>query len=175
MVFEWKKNARIKADAQIVGEELEKIEEGKTAKVVLAVAKKNKKSELHKCFTWEDSVAAEQFRLDQARHVLNSIVEVVMIATAEGEETEATIRIYEAVRLPADDPKDTSLQPMTYVPTREALEEPELRVQIMNRLDSGIAELQTIARNYSYLDPIFKKTEKALQKARMTYRKTATV
>lgn len=62
------------ADANKVGKELKKIEEKEelTREKVLDYAK-NKKSELHKCFEWDDSVAGEKYRLQQASFVLSSI------------------------------------------------------------------------------------------------------
>lgn len=169
MVYDWKNGARISADAQKVGEELEKIEY-KDAATVLEVARKSKRSELHKCFEWDDSIAAEQHRLSQAGLILRALVTTEEVED-EGEVKTVQIRALESVRFASADPEDTSRQPMTYVPTREALSQPALRQQIMDRLENTIGEAETTARNYSYLVPAFKKTSSKLKEARESINK----
>ena len=77
------------ADANKVGKELEKIEkrEELTTEAVLKFAK-NVKSELHKCFEWDDSIAGEKYRLFQATKVLTSI------SIVYEEESKRTTRMY---------------------------------------------------------------------------------
>lgn len=68
-------------EAQIVGETIEKLKDSKghiKAKTILKDAK-NPKSKLHNYFDWEDSEAAKQWRLSQARDLINHVVEVVVI------------------------------------------------------------------------------------------------
>lgn len=67
MQVEWKIKGIYKADAAKVADEIgsEKI----TPEQVLEKAR-NKDSELHKCFEWDDSIAAEKYRLTQARGIL---------------------------------------------------------------------------------------------------------
>lgn len=77
------------ADANKVGKELE-ILEGKyelTREVVLEYAK-NKNSELNKCFEWNDSIAGEKYRLQQATWILASISIIV------NDEPKRTTRMY---------------------------------------------------------------------------------
>ena len=64
------------ANAQKVGEELEKIEEI-TNKNVLEYAERNVNSELHKCFEWDDAIAGEKYRLIQATRIISSISFVI--------------------------------------------------------------------------------------------------
>ena len=74
-IFSWKTNFFKNADAQLVGEELEQIEQlGKIEpNEVIEFAKNNPKSELHKCFEWDDSEAARKYRLTQANTLICSI------------------------------------------------------------------------------------------------------
>lgn len=71
MEISWKINGIFKADAQKVYKEI-----GDTCITPEEVLEKarNKKSELHKCFEWDDSVAAEKYRLEQARTVIRMLV-----------------------------------------------------------------------------------------------------
>ena len=61
-----------RADANKVGKELNDIENISNKKV-LEYAKNNPNSELHKCFTWDNEVAGELFRLEQATNIMCSI------------------------------------------------------------------------------------------------------
>ena len=71
MVYEWK-GYNYKVKAQVVGEEIEKIEKEKgivtPAEVVTRA--KSKKNPMHSLFEWDDRKAAEAHRLHQARQMI---------------------------------------------------------------------------------------------------------
>lgn len=71
--YQWKAGARFQADAQAVGSELEALGEDITTEQVVENARQSLHSELHKCFQWDDNVAAEEYRKWQARTLLRSI------------------------------------------------------------------------------------------------------
>ena len=74
MVYKFKTGARIKTDAQITGAELERLEaEGNLTAKALVDASRPENAPLHKEFEWDDSKAAESYREQQARHIINSI------------------------------------------------------------------------------------------------------
>ena len=64
------------ADAQKVGSELESLSEI-TNRNVLEYARNNTKSELYKCFEWDDAIASEKYRLSQATSIICSISFVI--------------------------------------------------------------------------------------------------
>ena len=72
--YSWKSSC-FDVNVQAVGEELEKIEElGEiSSEKVLEYAEKHKKSELYKCFEWDDKIASRKYRLQQASCILSSI------------------------------------------------------------------------------------------------------
>lgn len=72
--YSWK-NTSFVGNAQLVGEELEKIEfAGElTTDEILNYAKMNQESELYKCFEWDDKIAGEKYRRKQASEILASI------------------------------------------------------------------------------------------------------
>lgn len=75
MVFEWKPGSRVKADAQIAGEMCDRMEKrGMLTAKNLVAENRPEDAPLHGCFEWVDSVAAENWREHQARHIINSIV-----------------------------------------------------------------------------------------------------
>ena len=73
MQIQWKIDGIFKADAAKVYQEIGS--ENVTPESVLEKAK-DKKSELHKCFDWDDKSAANKYRLQQARQIIQFIVTV---------------------------------------------------------------------------------------------------
>jgi hypothetical protein len=81
MTYKWKTGwAGRRVPAQVAGERLEEIRKrGKlTPQAVLADAK-SEKSPLHPCFEWDNGVAAEKYRLEQAGQLLRSIEVVYQV------------------------------------------------------------------------------------------------
>jgi hypothetical protein len=78
-----------KADPQVIGEALEKIanevENEELRPKAVVDAARNKKHPLHPHFEWDDSVAAEAYRVDQARSLIR-IVRVISEETQDGTE-----------------------------------------------------------------------------------------
>ena len=74
MVYQWKKAAYIKADAQTAGEVCEQLERtiGLSAINLLDVSRAED-APLHNEFEWDDETAAEEYRLQQARHIINCL------------------------------------------------------------------------------------------------------
>lgn len=88
MQYKWKRNPKGKVDAQVAGEYIEEIKEkrgGITPQLLVEEAKK-KRSPIHNCFEWDNSMAAEQFRIVQAREILRFLVVVIESETENDEE-----------------------------------------------------------------------------------------
>lgn len=74
IVASWKSGFGIfKADAQKVAEEILSIGEEATTEQIIEKGR-DENTELHKCFEWDDSVAAEKWRLVQARKICETLV-----------------------------------------------------------------------------------------------------
>ena len=75
MVFEWKPGSRFKVDANTAGAVCEQLEAAGnlTAKSLLDVSRPQD-APLHSEFEWNDSVAAERYREDQARNIIRHLV-----------------------------------------------------------------------------------------------------
>lgn len=74
-----------KADPQKIGDALRKISaehEGRLTPRAVIEAARNERSPLHRHFEWDDAVAAEAYRLDQARE----IIRVVRVQDDDGAE-----------------------------------------------------------------------------------------
>ena len=90
----------------------------------------SRKSPLHRLFTWDDTEAARQFRLQQARSVLNCIVSI------EPGETEPV-------------PMNTNVRVgkrLTYLDTRDAVRDDEIRERI---LDDALTALRSWHLRYA--------------------------
>jgi len=79
--FQFKKGVSLPIKPKDVGQEFERLKKANKGllnpRIVLRSAKP-KGSILHKCFQWNDSEAAEKYRLSQASHLLRSI-EIVYV------------------------------------------------------------------------------------------------
>jgi hypothetical protein len=77
MTYKWKDGSRIKADPQKAIAQMQALEQaGNLSAKGLLDANRPEDAPLHNEFEWNDGVAAEKYREQQARHIINSIVMV---------------------------------------------------------------------------------------------------
>lgn len=77
MIYQWKPGSRYSVSAQAAGEQCKALaDEGNLSAKSLVDANRPENAPLHAVFEWRDSVAAECYREDQARHVMRSIVTI---------------------------------------------------------------------------------------------------
>jgi hypothetical protein len=125
MIYKWK-NWNYAVDAQIAGEELERIEKknnGITPREVVNESR-NKEAVLHKCFEWDDQFAAESFREIQAKEILRHIV---VVRTEEKEEIEEPVRAFVNVVSEED------IEERKYISIENALNNEEYERQLFNQ------------------------------------------
>lgn len=138
MVYKWSDGAILNADAQLVGQELETIEV-KTPKAIVAMAK-DSKTELHKCFEWDDTKAAEAYRIEQAGYLVRHLT--IVVTGEHIPEKSLKIKAYESVTI--DDER-------MYMPIKQCLSDIEIRDQVIGRLNKQIETALRTLKNYSYL------------------------
>lgn len=96
--FKWEGYA-FKADPEKCYNEIESIKKSSKANIIkskeIVDFAKDSKTELHNCFTWDDSEAAEKYRIFEARQIVNSIV--VVIEDNENEDMVVEFDVYENV------------------------------------------------------------------------------
>lgn len=75
MVYEWRNGARLKLDAQVAGEELDRIRErdGKLETAIIVDEARPADAPLHPAFEWNNKTAGEQWRLHQARYLVRAL------------------------------------------------------------------------------------------------------
>lgn len=66
--------------AEVAGHEIERVEQkyGEVTAVNLLDESRPEDAPLHKCYEWDDSVAAEQYRLFQSRKILSAVHVVIL-------------------------------------------------------------------------------------------------
>lgn len=129
-------------------------QKGLTAETIIAQAK-NKTSPLHNFFEWEDSVAGENWRLHQARMLINEVKIIV---------GERVVSAYENIDVSVDENSNRE-----YKPFKEIITNKTYRLQMIKRAIDSIAYWREQNAIYSELNPIFvaiDKTKKKLEKKR---------
>lgn len=95
MVYRWVTGSRKSGNAQTIGETLEslrrKLKGRLTTQAVIITARK-KRSVLHRHFEWDDTIAAEAHRHEQARHLIRS----VLVVPRKGEPSRAFVHVVQA-------------------------------------------------------------------------------
>lgn len=127
----WKIDGIIRADAQKVYEEMG--DSNITPEELLEKAK-NEKSELHKCFDWDDKVAAHKYRLIQAQTIIRLLVKV-----PESEE-EHPVRVFQI-----------SSEKHVYQPTVFFQRDEDEYQKLLSR---ALVELEGFKKRYSMLSEL---------------------
>lgn len=150
MVYQWKPESRIKIDAQKAGEEMERIRVRNNGRLdihALVKAAKAKASPFHEHFDWDDKIAADKHRLQQASHLIVCIE--VMI---EEQPESKPIRAFVSVVRDAD---------RSYTSINHAMSDDELRQQVIRQAWSELAawkarhaELVEFARVFSVIEEV---------------------
>ena len=96
---------------------------------------RNSRTALHKCFIWDDSKAAEQWRLHQARNIIRLIVEIPM----NGNDKE--YKVFVSLR-------DDRQNKIGYRPLISVMTNDELREKL---LEDALADMQTFRDKYKEL------------------------
>lgn len=134
-VFDFRPGRALKGvNPQQVGVELERIraEKGKLVAEDVLEAASDPESPLHEAFTWDDSAAAHQHRLTEARRL---IVSIRVLNSPAGKPTIAFV----SVKTP-----DVG---RTYMPTTEAMSDDELKVRVLAEIRQA---LEGIERRYAH-------------------------
>lgn len=133
--YAFKTASQIKADAQKTGELCKQLEStvGLTAKNLLD-ASRDKNSLLHNEFEWNDAIAAEKHRENQARHIINCLVVV-----SEEEPDAEPVRVFCKIENNGDS---------MYRSVATVIQHPDLYSQL---LESAYRDMQVFKRKYEQL------------------------
>lgn len=141
MQVQWKVKGIFKADAAKVYKEIGS--KNVTPEKILEKAR-DENSELHKCFEWDDSVAAEKWRLVQARQIIQLIV------TVPDKKEEPPKRVFQISS------EKNTYQPMSFFVKNE--DEATILLQ------RAIEELRAFEKRYSSLKGELEEVFEAIEK-----------
>lgn len=124
--YRWKSGSYISANAQAVGDELQRLQQdngGRLTPRVVVEAARPADSPLHPCIEWDDVRAAELYREDQARHVVRS-VRIVTGTGADAKLQRAFVNVIEII----DEEEQHG-----YVPMARVLSDADLYRQVVEQ------------------------------------------
>lgn len=165
--FSWKPNSRISVKPADAYTELRKVYERdhavKPESVVEAASDPD--SKLHPAFEWDDTEAAREYREQQARHLMRSLV--VTYRKSDGELTppiRAFVKLVSSADDPAlDEPTEEAVQPRVYLPIRQVMDEAEHRRRYTRQALSELIvwrrryrEIEQFARLFEVIDDLAK-------------------
>ena len=146
MEIKWKTGSRVTAapeDAYRILEKVRTKNNGNITPAEVVKVSKPKRSPLHNEFEWDDSVAGEQYRLDQARYIIRSI-EVVReeLPAVQSRAFEATVI---ATQTEGEKPKSV------YRRTEDILADPIARSDL---LASFVRDVLVLRKRYAALSEL---------------------
>lgn len=147
IVGSWAIDGIIKADANKVANEMHSIgkangnDEFKPQELV-EYARNNPNSELHKCFEWNDTVAAEKYRISQARDVIRYLR--ITVPTEEGNLEKTKVRLFVSTNNHDNNYKATEIVFQNKTEYDKLLAEAMAELQAFKQKYQGIKELNKI-------------------------------
>lgn len=135
--YDWRYKLPIKA--QVAGEFLETLEQkyGEITPENILENSRDEKAVLHPCFEWNDGIAAEKYRLEQARYIQGNItIKVVRIENDDEPPKEARVRAFVNV---SEEPKGK------FISVATALNNDTYKERV---LQYALSELLTFKKKY---------------------------
>lgn len=153
--YSWRVNHG--APAQTVGETLERIErrDGTITREAFLEESRPEGSPTHACFEWDDSVAAEKYRLNQSSAVIRDIKVTIVSESAEPVKTAAFVNIM---------PNPTA-QEAQYQSVDVAVSDTDTRKTVLQNALDDLIKLRIKYRDLTELAGIFDAIEKAIKEA----------
>ena len=148
-------------DAQTVGDTLEALRmenSGALTPDIVVESARQKDSPIHNCFEWDDSIAGEKYRKEQARRIIQCVV--TDIRGNNPNPRPQTIRAFTSVQNDKGD--------RYYTTTAHALSNDELKEQVFANL---MRDMDTLRRKYdtykfAEVHSVFKSIDQAMTKIR---------
>ena len=150
--YSWRVNHG--APAQTVGKTLERIErrDGTITREAFLEESRPEDSPTHACFEWDDSVAAEKYRLNQSSAVIRDIKVTIVSESAEPVKTAAFVNIM---------PNPTA-QEAQYQSVDVAVSDTDTRKTVLQNALDDLIKLRIKYRDLTELAGIFDAIEKAM-------------
>ena len=147
--YSWKAGAQFPVKASVAADTIKSLQKtlGKdnVTAVELLDASRDENAPLHSCFEWNDDIAAEQFRICQARHLITSI-EVTIITNDTPVQTRGFVNVNTVA------PKKQG----EYVSVEVAFSKDDYRRQVLCNVLSELRAFQRKYAVYQELSGVFK-------------------
>lgn len=150
--YAWKPGSRIPVDPDVAGRRLEALAASSPDGVVrprdVVEAARPADAPLHPAFEWDDRVAAERWREEQARHIIRSLVVVHTSSSGQNVPIRAFVRVTSVSTsdAPSDREKNSG-----YAHVYRAMEHQEWRQQV---LEEAKRELHAFVEKYRALSQV---------------------
>jgi hypothetical protein len=154
--YRWKPGSRVKINAKVAGAELERLRTLRNGRLTpgdVLDAAKAKSSPLHKAFEWDDSEAAQKYRLEQASYLIRSI-EIVVVA-AKGKPQSTNVRAFVNVRRDHD---------RSYTSIGHAMSDTDLREQIVAQAWKELQDWRARYEKLSEFSKVFEAIDQSMPK-----------
>jgi hypothetical protein len=147
--YAWKRGYHARIDATTFGVEYEKIraQHGEVSADILVEAATSTESPIHHGFTWDDKQTGHLWRLQEARHLMASILVVDEAIDAPPTPTRYLIAVK-----PLQDPDSPG---KVYIPLADAMRDPERRQEVLTQALRELRAIQTKYHALTELSAIF--------------------
>lgn len=152
MVYKFREGFHVTGDPQVVGETLESLRVrngGQLTPDDVVVEAAKRRSVLRQYFEWDDTEAARQYRLSQARYLIRSVV----VSPAQDEPPFEPVRAFVCVGGLDEE------QPKSFTHVCQAMRDEKLRGQVLDRARDELvawrkryADLQAFAKVFEVVD-----------------------
>ena len=152
-MYSWK-YGNSKIDPNMVGEQFAAIEarDGKLTKKAIVDAARPEESPMHRMFEWDDAVAGELYREDQAHGYIRSLeVKIVPVGNFTNGKA-VTMRAYVNVT-PAS--KNATEHSGTFVNAQRAIESPDTYAIVLERAKRELMMFRDKYKDLKELSPLF--------------------
>lgn len=149
MVYQYKTGYFSKVPAQVAGEEINRLySAGKSSPKDIVDASRPEDAPLHPAFEWNDSVAAELYRQDQARCLVRHIVTVKEVENEEPVYVRAFFKI---------DPEES-----TYEPTFVIMSDEEKKKRLLELAKNELKQFKTKYNTLKELAKVMKAIDETI-------------
>ena len=148
MVYQWKMKSLYKVSAQTTGEKIEEIiqQYGAVTKENFLEASRPADSVTHNLFEWDDTKAAEKYRLHQSNMIINSLTVQVNV---ENRATPITTRAFVNIQ------KEDGRQKAEFLRIDTAFSDMECKTIVLANAIQELREFRKKYETYSELSQVF--------------------
>ena len=150
--YAWKVKNIFPVKADVVGKHIENLqkEQGVVTSKNLLESARPKNSAIHDCYEWDDSIAAEKYRLEQSKNIMTNLARVVI---SNDGKTEKVVRAFVNIE------ENKGFTPGRFVDVRTALSNEETRQIVLKKALDELLIFKSKYEGFQELSEIFNDIE----------------